>query len=397
MKPAALFYCQHSLGIGHLTRSFALVHALAQRFRVVLLNGGPLPPGVAVPQDIEIIHLPPLGIDARQRLVSRDPALPLGEAQARRRSLILEAFHACRPALVLVELFPFGRKKFAGELLPLLRAAKASAWRATVACSLRDILVSARDNQQRHDERARRLAQRYFDLVLVHADPAFARLEESFRPARPLRVPVHYTGFVVPAREAPRTERQRHVLVSAGGGIVGYPLLAAALEAQRLLWPRHALAFRLVAGPFLPEPDWRALCEAAQGREGVELVRHVPDLALEMRAAAASISQCGYNSALDIVVAGVPALVVPYAEAGENEQTQRAAKLAALGALRHLPPAELTPQRLAAEVAALMSFAPRPAAIDLDGAERSAQLLAKAAADTVSNAASGTLLSRAAA
>jgi len=382
VKPAALFYCQHSLGIGHLTRSFALVRALTQHFRVVLLNGGPLPPGVAVPDGIEIIHLPPLGVDTHQRLLSRDAALSLGEAQARRRALILEAFHACRPALVLVELFPFGRKKFAGELLPLLRAARASVSRPLVACSLRDILVSARDNQQRHDERARRLAQRYFDLVLVHADPAFARLEESFRPARPLRLPVLYTGFVVPARHAPRVERERHVLVSAGGGIVGYPLLAAALEAQRLLWPRHALSFRLVAGPFLPEGDWQALREAARGREGVELVRHVPDLALEMRRASASISQCGYNSALDLVVAGVPALVVPYAEAGENEQTQRAAKLAALGALRHLPPAELTAERLAAEITSLMSFAPRPAAIDLDGAACSAQLLAEAACGT---------------
>lgn len=378
MKSALLFYCQHSLGIGHLTRSFALVRALAQRFRVVLLNGGLLPPGIAVPEGVQVIHLPPLGVDARQRLVSRDATLSLGETQARRRALILEAFHACRPALVLIELFPFGRKKFAGEILPLLRAAKASPERTSVACSLRDILVSARDDQQRHDERARRLAERYFDAVLVHADPAFARLEESFRPARPLSVPVLYTGFVAPARQASQTERQRHVLVSAGGGIVGYPLLAAALEAQRLLWARHALRFRLVAGPFLPEPDWRTLCEAARGRDGVELVRHVPDLALEMRRAAVSVSQCGYNSALDIVVSGVPALVVPYAEAGENEQTARAAKLAALGAIRHLPPAELNPARLAAEIVGLTSFAPRPAAIALDGAARSTQLLCEA-------------------
>jgi predicted glycosyltransferase len=379
MKPALLFYCQHSLGIGHLTRSFALVRALAQRFRVVLLNGGPLPAGLAVPDGIHIVHLPPLGVDAQHRLVSRDAAVSLGEAQARRRTLILEVFHVGRPALVLVELFPFGRKKFAAEILPLLRAAKAAAPRPVVACSLRDILVSARDDQQRHDERARRLAERYFDAVLVHADPGFARLEESFRPAKPLRVPVLYTGFVAPARQSTQTERQGHVLVSAGGGVAGYPLLAAALQAQQMLWARHRLRFRLVAGPFLPQPDWLALGEAARGREGVELVRHVPDLALEMRRAAASVSQCGYNSALDIVVSGVPALVVPYAAPGENEQTERAARLAALGAVRHLPPAELTAARLADEIVGLMSFAPRPAAISLDGAARSAQLLAEAA------------------
>jgi predicted glycosyltransferase len=380
VKPAALFYCQHSLGIGHLTRSFALVRALSQRFRVVLLNGGALPEGIAVPEAIDIVHLPPVGMDAEHRLVSRDAAVPLAEAQARRRALILETFHATRPALVLIELFPFGRKKFAGEILPLLRAAKASPKRPVVACSLRDILVSGRDNQQHHDERARRLTERYFDAVLVHADPAFARLEESFRPARPLRVPVLYTGFVAPARQALRPQRQRHVLVSAGGGSVGYPLLAAALEAQRLLWPRPGLEFRLVAGPFLPEADWQRLCEAAHGREGVELVRHVPDLALEMRRAAVSVSQCGYNSALDIVVSGVPALVVPYADPGENEQTERASRLAALGAVRYLPPGDLSAARLAAEILELLSFVPRPAAIALDGAARSAQLLCEALA-----------------
>ncbi len=99
MKPAALFYCQHSLGIGHLTRSFALVRALSQRFHVVLLNGGALPEGIAVPEGIDIVHLPPVGMDAAHRLVSRDAAVPLADAQARRRALILETFHATRPAL----------------------------------------------------------------------------------------------------------------------------------------------------------------------------------------------------------------------------------------------------------------------------------------------------------
>ena len=48
-RPAVLFYCQHSLGMGHLMRSFALADRLAERFRVVLLNGGRLPKGIAAP------------------------------------------------------------------------------------------------------------------------------------------------------------------------------------------------------------------------------------------------------------------------------------------------------------------------------------------------------------
>ena len=73
------------------------------------------------------------------------------------------------------------------------------------------------------DERASVTANALFDAVLVHADPRFARLEESFHPTTPLRVPVHYTGFVLRRRPAraradPAPGRRPRVVVSAGGG-----------------------------------------------------------------------------------------------------------------------------------------------------------------------------------
>jgi len=42
-RPRLLFYCQHSLGMGHLIRSFSIADGLAKHFEVVFLNGGPLP------------------------------------------------------------------------------------------------------------------------------------------------------------------------------------------------------------------------------------------------------------------------------------------------------------------------------------------------------------------
>lgn len=367
--PTLLLWCQHSLGIGHLTRSFALAAALARHFRVVFLNGGPLPPGVQAPAGVERIDLPPLGMDDGHTVVSRDAGFDVEAARAARHRLIADTVQRTRPAALLVELFPFGRKKFAGEILPMIRAVRADP-RAVVACSLRDILVDARPDQQHHDDRARWLADRYFDAVYVHADAAFARLEDSFRPRRPLAVPVLHTGYVVPAREPAAPARGGHVLVSAGGGIVGRPLFDAAFAAQR----RLGLPMRVVAGPFLPEADWQAL-QAARP-PGVELVRQVPDLVAEMRQARVSVSQCGYNTALDIVVSGVPALVVPYATATENEQAGRAARLAALGALQWLPPAGLATGALADALQQLLAFRPRPAALQLDGAGRTADALA---------------------
>lgn len=377
-RPVLLFYCQHSLGIGHLTRSFALARALAALFRVVFLNGGPVPAGVPIPSAMEVIDLPPLGMDDGHTVVSRDADHSVDSARARRRALILHAVEASRPAVVLIELFPFGRKKFAGEILALIRAARRQPdGPACIACSLRDILVDARRDQQHFDDRARWLANRYFDVVLVHSDPDFARIEDSFRPRKPLTVALHYTGYVVPARAlAAPAARGKHVLVSAGGGIVGFPLFVAGLQAQARLWPEFGLPMRIVAGPFLPEEEWTQLQRFAADLPGVELVRHVPDMAAEMRQARLSISQCGYNTALDIVVAGVPALVVPYVAAGENEQSRRAEALASLHAVRYLPGDALDGPGLTRAIRAALEFVPRPAALSLAGAQTSANLLA---------------------
>ncbi len=55
MTPALLLYCQHSVGLGHLMRSYALADALASSYRVTLLAGGELPPGIDPPANVELV------------------------------------------------------------------------------------------------------------------------------------------------------------------------------------------------------------------------------------------------------------------------------------------------------------------------------------------------------
>jgi predicted glycosyltransferase len=357
VKPALLFYCQHSVGLGHLMRSYTLCERLAERFRVVLLCGGELPAGIAAPENVELVALPPLGVRPGAGFGSGDPRLSTERAWALRSERIMAALHAVRPAVVLVELFPFGRAKFARELVPLLEAARNA--RAFTACSLRDILVDGRADQRAHDDRARALADAHLDAVLVHCDPRFARLEETFRPSVPLRVPVHYTGFVAgpPVRAA---TRGRHVVASAGGGRVGAALLRAAIEAQ----PALGRPLRVIAGPLMPDAEFEALRRGPD----VEVVRTVPDMARELSQAAASISQCGYNTALDLLRTRVPALVVPYATEEENEQTRRARRLERLGAV-------MVATHVNGQLPELLEFAPAAPALDLDGAARTRDLL----------------------
>ena len=376
-RPAILFYCQHSLGMGHLVRSLALADSVRRRFRVVLLNGGRMPKGIIVPAGIEIVNLPPLGMNEANQLVSHDKRFSVDRALDRRQRLIRESFAKLRPAVVLVELFPFGRKKFAGELLPLLHAARQPETRALVVCSLRDILISQRKNQQEHDDRAASWANEFFDLVLVHSDPSFARFEESFQPRIPLRVPVQYTGFVVPRGATVRREasQRKAIVVSAGGGVVGEPLLRLAIEAHRHFADDTGIEMKIIGGPLLPQESWQLLRSLARGRKRLKLIRHVSDLAGELSGAAVSISQAGYNTCLDVLRAGVPALLVPFAREAENEQRRRALRLQDLGLVRVLDESEQTSESLATEIRGLLNFKFAKPALDLNGAERSAELI----------------------
>jgi predicted glycosyltransferase len=206
------------------------------------------------------------------------------------------------------------------------------------------------------------LADAHLDAVLVHADPRFARLEETFAPAAPLRTPVHYTGFVT-GREAKPEPRQDHVVISAGGGRVGKPLLTEAIQAL------NGRPMRAIAGPLMPDEDFAEL--QALAPRNVTLIRSVPDLAAELRTAAASVSQCGYNTALDLLRTRVPALVVPYVTPEEDEQTRRAQRLHDLGVVRK---ADHVDPRL------LEDFTPERAELDLDGAATTRDLLHELAA-----------------
>lgn len=373
--PRLLFYCQHSLGMGHLIRSLAIADGLTNDFDVVFLNGGPLPEGQRPPKKIEIINLPPLGFDSEMQLLSRDDNHTVEQAQRRRIEIMREALSSVNPDVLLIELFPFGRKKFAAELIALLEDARGLSRPPVVVCSLRDILV---ERNQHHDELACHRANRYFDAILVHSDARFARLEESFHPRSPLKVPVHYTGFVTREQKKstdPELKRERRIVVSAGGGLVGETLLRTAIQAYELLPVSDKPELRVIGGPFIPEQSWLDLEEVARGKQGISLIRSVPDLGAELRTAAASISQCGYNTAMDILRSHVPALVVPFSGEKQDEQTNRARRLERLGALRVLDPDRLDAQTLAKEMSTLLQFKPNPIPLDMNGVENTAQLL----------------------
>lgn len=375
--PGRLFlHVQHLLGTGHLRRAAALAHALdAAGWDVALASGG-FPVSHLEIGGAALHQLPPMRASspAFDALLDETGA-PVTEAwKAARRDALLALFRAAKPDILMIEMFPFGRRQLRFELLPLLDAARETG--ARVVCSVRDVLV--RKGQAREAEAAALVRER-FDLVLVHGDPGVLRLEDSFGPAAEIADLVHYTGYVAgpPADAASQKGPGRdEVIVSAGGSAAGRSLIEAAAGAFDTA-RRGGETWRLLVGG----EDAEEFAASMPCKPGLIAEPARPDFRALLSRAAVSVSQAGYNTVMDVVRTGVKAVFVPYAPEKETEQTQRARAFAALGHGVALAEAELTPVSLAEAIEAARAQ-PRPVrAVKLDGEAESVARLERLLAE----------------
>ena len=355
----AFFYVQHLLGIGHLKRAATLAQALrAAGFEVTLASGGAPVEGIAV------LQLPSASSpDFRQLLDERGK--PVDEAWKERRTrALLKAFQESKSDVLLIELFPFGRRQMRFELIPLLDAASAAPRRPLVVCSVRDLL---QPSPAREEEALERF-ERYFDRLLVHGDPRIAGFERSFGKAPQLAGKLHYTGYVVDQEPPPGLAGTGEVLVSAGGGAVGRRLLETAIQARPLTGLRER-TWRILAG--VNATDIENLKS-----DGVIVEQARNDFTLRLKNCVLSVSQAGYNTVMETLQAGARAVLVPFAGGAESEQTLRAGLLAERGLVHVVEEEVLAPAPLAAAIdRAAAAPRPAPGAVDLGGARASAELL----------------------
>ena len=371
-----------------------------------------------------LVQLPPARVaDRRFKVLLDAHGRPAGDAwRAARRERLLALYEEVGPDVVLTELFPFGRRQLRFELLPLLKRCatdRARTGRPRIVSSVRDILVESPKPERTHE--MLEFVRRYYDLVLVHGDPRFVSLDATFPHARVIADRIAYTGYVVarpgdgsrarapqgqgggsnpdpssiadpatakpcpPSEPIPSEESGAEpgrgmgvsggeVIVSAGGGAVGGQLLEAALAAR----PRTPLAdagWRLLAGANLPEPGFRSL--AARAPAGVIVERFRPDFGTLLRRARLSISQGGYNTLMEVLDAGLRAVVVPYAGGLETEQTLRANLLAARGLIEVVGEEDLDAESLATAVRRALGKPPPAglAGLDTSGASATAEAL----------------------
>ena len=366
----------HLLGAGHLTRAGALARAFAASGHETVLVSGGMPSPLVRLGAARLIQLPPVrsaGFDFG-RLVGKDGAPAEAPLLAARRSALLDAFERAAPDVVVTELFPFGRRILADEFMALVSAARARPERPLILASVRDILVPP-DRPSKVADAHARIAGLY-DAVLVHGDPAFVPLDASWPVDPALATTLRYTGYVDEGDPVGPGRHREEVLVAAGSSSAGLGLFQAAIAAAR---QRPDLGWRLLVGHGIPE---RELARLAEGLSPGTVMRARPDYRALMARSAVSVSQCGYNTAVDLLATGTPAVLVPFEAGRETEQRLRAERLAALGLARIVGEADLSPDALIAAVldATAPETAPTAGPFALDGSTRTVGIVEEMAA-----------------
>ena len=367
------FYCQHVLGIGHFHRSLAICQALAVRHRLTLIVGGP---AVTIPAGgPAVLQLPGLQMDAQfQNLEPCLPGWSLAEIKNARRQMLFDFFEHHRPEVFITELYPFGRKAFRFELDPILAAIAAGELApCRCYCSLRDILVERPTDQDKFEQRAIATLNRYYHGLLVHTDERIIPLAATFTRMDAIQVPICATGFVsrpwpLDDREALRgrlglTNDDQLIVASIGGGSVGGELLSASLAAFRSL-PSGICHLQIFTGPYADPALIASLRENPPARVSIDCFSD--EFPAWLQAADLSISMAGYNTCMNILQAGVPALVYPFDQ--NREQRMRAQHLQKNAPLLVLRAEDLQPGRLAAAMMTMLGRKRQDTAVRIDGA-----------------------------
>lgn len=369
-----MFYCQHILGMGHLIRSVEIVRGLIPDFQICFINGGQVIKEFEFPPEIEVVNIPAVKTDSEfTELTPVDDSLTMSELETIRTKMLLDVCDRFQPDILIIELFPFGRRRFSFELIPLMEKAKAMGTK--IVSSVRDIVVTKQD-QQRHEEKVCLLINKYFDMLLIHGDPNFVKLNLSFSRIDDLNCPVHYTGYVVqPVPKLQKIDNKPLILVSVGGGRFGHDLLECVAHTAPMLKDRIPHHLQVFTGPFCPDEVLAKLQAITKNLDNITVERYTSNLLNYMQQADLSIGMSGYNTTMNILSTGIKAMMMAFQGNNDKEQETRLKKLDSLGRVKMIQPEDLNPEAFALQIVDYLQQDKTELPLDLGGVNNTANYI----------------------
>ena len=384
-------YSHDGYGLGHLRRTSNIAARFVQDTpgcTALMLTGCPVGNVFLLPKGVDFIKVP--------SLIKVDTGVyaPLGlrigrkRAKAIRASTILSAVTQFKPHVLLVDHVPAG---VYGELLPTLRMLRGLDDPPVIVLGLRDIIDEPNvvcDLWRK--EMTYQAIRKYYDEVFIYGCKDIFDGALYYGINAELQGRVRYCGYVCSeeplksreqVREDLRLQREKLVVVTAGGGHDGYPLMQSCMEAFRLIGRPAPFEAVFITGPLM-DPAQREQLRAQGRRLGARVITAVEDPPSFINAADLVATMGGYNSLCEVVSLRKKALVVPRL-GPRAEQRMRARLFQEKGLIDVLDPREVSARSLAERVMMDLErtdFPSATATIDTAGSITAAGLLLELAA-----------------
>ncbi len=349
-----LLYSHDTFGLGHLRRNLAIAGRLSCALpgaSLLLLSGSQAVQQFVLPPSADIIKLPTVTKLGNEHYVAQGLTVKPSEVLALRQGLILETVASFKPDLLLVDHAPLGMR---GELRPALEYLRVNLPQSRVVLGLRDILDEPSVVCRAWREQAVYAAlETFYDRLLIYGVPEVCNPITAYEIPASVAERTSFCGYIrrddpiTPVDDARRKigvgTNDPLVLVTAGGGGDGMPLLEAYVQALRLA-PAGWTSL-IVTGPFMPGTQREELEKLCNGLPSVIIRPFERDVPSFMHAADAVVTMGGYNSLCEVTSSGTRALVIPRTSP-RTEQLLRARAFAQLGLvdlllLEHTTPADL--------------------------------------------------------
>lgn len=237
---------------------------------------------------------------------------------------------------------------------------------AVIAGWLRRVPIVVVSYDKRPGQSIRLAARLAVATADAFPDSALPRARCTGAPVRRSVLAVDRSAGRADARASLGIPDDRFAVAVIGGSLGSGVLNDAVAGLVERASERRDLAVRHVVGE-------RFLAEASPARDGVDgilyqVIGYEEQMPLIYAAADVVIGRAGASTVAELAAAGVPSILVPWAGAAEDHQTENARTLGDAGGAVVIPEAELSSDRLLAEIDRLA--ADRPALERMEAAAR---------------------------
>ena len=369
-KPRCVFYSHDTMGFGHIRRNMLLSQSVLQACpdaEILLISGVREAGTFTLPKGADSLILPSYQKTPEGKYCPRALGEKIKPLVHLRAQIIYAALNAFSPDIMIVDNVPRGAMRELDLSLPLLARKK-----TYMVSGLRDILDNPLSVKAQWDKQENSAALRdFYSAIWVYGDNRLYDLRKEYNFDAAINNKITFTGYL----DATQRVRSRndydaiapvaspYALCVVGGGQDGFQLAEAFARAEL---PKGMQGI-LVTGSMMPEAQRLALKQLASPEKRV--VEFVAEPTRLLRNAACVVAMGGYNTLTEILAFHKAALIVPRV-APREEQWIRASRLAGLGLLDCLHPANLSPQHLSAWFAQPHQFSNPRNKLRFDGLEQ---------------------------